>query len=175
MNKAVFLDRDGVLNEERGTYTWRLEDFKICNGVPDSLQRLKSAGYFLLVVTNQAGISRGIYTIKDMIACHEFLRAETGGVIDHIYYAVCHPEFSRSLMRKPDSLMFEKGLAKYQIDPAISWMVGNSERDMIPAMKLNINTIFTGRGPKELPVNFYAEDLISATEYILRNPPGTNR
>lgn len=168
MNKAIFLDRDGVLNEERGTYTWRIEDFKILPGVTESLRQLKSAGYVLIVVTNQSGITRNLYTKQDMFACHEFLMKKTGNLIDHIYYSTYNPEFSRSLMRKPDSLMFEKGIAKYKLDPAKSWMIGNSDRDMIPAIKLNIKTILIGPELKNLPVNHYAGNLVSATKYILR-------
>ncbi|KAA0804567.1 HAD-IIIA family hydrolase, partial [Staphylococcus aureus] len=59
MNKAVFLDRDGVLNEEMGDYVWTPARFHICPDVPAALARLKAAGYYLVVVTNQAGIARG--------------------------------------------------------------------------------------------------------------------
>jgi D-glycero-D-manno-heptose 1,7-bisphosphate phosphatase len=60
--KCVFLDRDGVLNRERGDYTYTLEDFEVLPGVPEALALLKQNGYMLIVVTNQGGIAKGLYT-----------------------------------------------------------------------------------------------------------------
>lgn len=141
MNKAVFLDRDGILNVERGDYVWTLEDFKIVPGIIAALKELKSQGYLLIVVTNQAGIAKGRYTREDMHQCHEYFQKESGNLIDHFYFAANHPSFSESLLRKPDSLMWEKAIAKFNIDPSQSWMVGDKERDLIPAKKLGIKTI----------------------------------
>lgn len=139
--KAVFLDRDGVLNEERGDYVWLLEDFRIVSGIIDVLSALKSKGYLLIVVTNQAGIAKGQYTHENVVKCHDYFQRQSSDVIDHFYYAPGHPSVSESLMRKPDSLMWEKAMAKFNIDPLQSWMVGDKERDLIPAQKLNIKTI----------------------------------
>jgi len=169
MNPCVFLDRDGVLNVERGTYTWRIEDFEVIRGVNESLEKLKEKGFLNIVVTNQAGISRGIYTKSDMLRCNEYLLTQTGHRIDDIYYATAHPEYSESLLRKPDSLMFEKAITKYRIDPGRSWMVGNSERDLIPAMKLGIRTILVGE-PANIPGNRYiAQNLLEASGIIIEN------
>ena len=59
--KCVFLDRDGVLNRERGDYTYKLEDFEVLPGVPEALALLKENGFLLIVVTNQAGVAKGLY------------------------------------------------------------------------------------------------------------------
>ncbi|MCP4457975.1 MAG: HAD-IIIA family hydrolase [Cytophagales bacterium] len=139
--KAVFLDRDGVLNEERGDYVWLLEDFKIVPGIIDVLKKLKSQSYLLIVVTNQAGIAKGRYTQEQMQECHDYFQKESGDLIDHFYYAPNHPDFSESLTRKPDSLMWEKAMAKFNIDPLQSWMIGDKERDLIPAKKFGMKTI----------------------------------
>jgi len=141
MQKAVFLDRDGVLNEEIGDYVYRLEDFKIVPGIIDVLQQLKDAGFLLIVATNQAGITKGRYNREDMARMHDYFQQESGQLIDHFYFAANHPVFSESLLRKPDSLMWEKAIAKYNIDPSVSWMVGDKERDLVPAQKLGIQTI----------------------------------
>lgn len=167
MNKCVFLDRDGVINEERGTYTHTVEDFKIIPGVPEALQKLHDSGYLLVVVTNQAGITRGLFTREDMEACHNYMMEKTGQLIDKIYYASYYPDFSSSLLRKPDSLMFEKAMAKFDIDPEASWMVGNSERDLLPAIKLGIRTIFIGENPPEIKIDFKVKDLPEATQKII--------
>lgn len=139
--KAVFLDRDGVLNEERGDYVWTLEDFKIVSGIIDVLKELKAKGYLLIVVTNQAGIAKGRYTRKQMQECHDYFQKESGYLIDHFYYAPNHPDYSESLTRKPDSLMWEKAMEKFTIDPLQSWMIGDKERDLIPAKKFGMKTI----------------------------------
>ena len=141
MQKAVFLDRDGIINVERGDYVWLLEDFKIVPGIIEVLRELKANGFLLIVVTNQAGIAKGVYTKEQMQACHDYFQEQSGNLIDHFYYASGHPSVSESLMRKPDSLMWEKAMAKYNIDPLQSWMVGDKERDLVPAKKLNIKTV----------------------------------
>ncbi|MEQ9148920.1 MAG: D,D-heptose 1,7-bisphosphate phosphatase, partial [Cytophagales bacterium] len=60
MNKCVFLDRDGVLNQERGEYTFNVEDFVIIKGVKSALEKLKKSGFLLIVITNQGGIAKGL-------------------------------------------------------------------------------------------------------------------
>jgi D-glycero-D-manno-heptose 1,7-bisphosphate phosphatase len=167
MRKCVFLDRDGVINEERGTYTYKIDDFKIFKGVNEGLKLLHDEGYVLVVITNQAGITRGIYTREDMQRCHNFMMQETDNLIDDIYYASYYPDFSNSLLRKPDSLMFEKAIAKYNIDPASSWMIGNSERDIIPANKLGIQTIIIGKDVTGLKINYVTSDLLAAAKKII--------
>ncbi|BDD10448.1 D-glycero-alpha-D-manno-heptose-1,7-bisphosphate 7-phosphatase [Fulvitalea axinellae] len=140
-NKCVFLDRDGVLNVERGEYTYKTDDFIIPEGVKEALENLKKAGYLLIVITNQAGIAKGIYTKNDVLACHSKLQNETSELIDDIFYCPHHPIKTESLARKPESLMFERAIAKYDIDASQSWMVGDSERDLVPCKKLGIKTI----------------------------------
>jgi len=105
MNKCIFLDPDGVLNVERGDYTFLPADFRIIDGVPEAIEIIKKAGYIVIVITNQAGISKGIYTREQMHICHEILMEKTHHLIDHIYYSPYHPSFSESLTRKPDTLM----------------------------------------------------------------------
>ncbi len=169
MNKCIFLDRDGVINIERGSYTWRLEDFEIVPGVVDSLQELKKKGFLLVVVTNQSGISKGLFTKKDMESCHNLMMEKTNYLINDIYYATSNPEFSESLLRKPDSLMFEKAIAKFNIDPKKSWMMGDSDRDLAPAKKLGIRTIFISKKRDSGKSDHMAANLREATDIINQN------
>ena len=142
--KAFFLDRDGIINQERGTYTYRLQDFIILPHVLEFLFRLKDLNFKLIIVTNQSGISRGLYTKDQMNACHDFLQQKSQNIIDDFYYAPTHPEVSESLSRKPDSLMFERAISKHNISVSESYMIGDKERDLIPARKLGIATIILG-------------------------------
>lgn len=139
--KCVFLDRDGVLNRDYVDYVYSLDKLEILPGVGEAISSLKRAGYMIIVITNQSGIAKGIYTAEDMQTVHDAMQEAFDHQIDDFYYAPWHPSVSESLTRKPDSLMFEKAIAKYKIDTKLSWMVGDKERDLIPAKKLGIKTI----------------------------------
>ncbi len=144
LNKAIFLDRDGVLNDEIGDYVWKLDKFIVSPGVPESLARLKAAGYYLIVVTNQAGIAKKLYTAADVHACHAKLQAACGNVLDALYFSAAHPSVSDSIMRKPDSGMFEKAVARFNLDPAQCWIVGDRYRDMEAGAKIGVRGIMVG-------------------------------
>ncbi len=146
MNKAIFLDRDGILNVERGDYTYKIQDFQITPNIIETLKICKILKFILIVVTNQSGISQGIYSRDDMDLCHQYFQQQSGNLIDAFYHAPMHPSISSSLSRKPNSLMFERAIYRFNIDPKQSWMVGDKERDLIPARKLNLKTIFVGSG-----------------------------
>ena len=90
--------------------------------------------------------------------------------IDEIYYSPYHPNITESLSRKPGSLLFEKATAKYTIDPKTSWMIGDRERDLIPAKKLGMSTILVGDSPDSDYMDYRAEDLMDSTSIILNGP-----
>ena len=169
MSPCVFLDRDGVLNEDDPNYSYTIEKFKIIPGVPEALKLLKKSGYLLVVVTNQSGIAQGIYTVDQMKECHEYFQEKCGGLIDHFYFSPYHPSVTNSLLRKPGTLMFEKAIAKFKINVSKSWMVGDRGRDLIPAKKLGIQTIQIGDEVEpENRGEFRAHDLNEAATLILK-------
>lgn len=132
MNKAIFLDRDGIINTERG-YTHRLEDFVILPDLMEVLQILQKRGYLFIVVTNQSGIAKELYTREDVEIIHAYMLEEfkkNNIVISEVYYCVHHPDASRCICRKPDSLFVEKGLARFNIDASQSYFIGDKERDV---------------------------------------------
>lgn len=170
MNKCIFLDRDGVLNEDRPDYVYRIDDFIIPDGVPQALQLLKDAGYLLIIITNQAGIARGLYTRDDVMNCYAYLQQQCGNLIDDIYYCPHHPKFdSESLMRKPGSLMIEKAMAKYDIQPDTSWMIGDALRDMQAGRRAGVRTVRIAQPTATdlLDSERCASDLLEASHYVL--------
>jgi len=144
MNKAVLLDRDGVINRERNDYTFRIEDFEILPDVFDALLLLQKAGYLLIIISNQSGIGRGLFKIEDTEKMHAFLLEKLKKQdihIEEIYYCVHHPETGSCLCRKPDSLNVEKALARFNIDPKLSYFIGDKERDTLAGEKVGVKGI----------------------------------
>ncbi len=168
MSKCVFLDRDGVINEDNPNYTFRVEEFKIISGVIDALKLLKAKGFFLVVVTNQSGIAQGLYTRDQMEECHRYFQQQCGNLIDRFYFSPDHPTVSASLSRKPGTLMFEKAITKFEIDISESWMVGDRGRDILPARKLGIKTIQIGNEIAENEkADYMVTGLMDAVKIIL--------
>mgnify|MGYP002635822524 CR=1 FL=1 len=133
MNKAVFLDRDGVINHDPGDYTKSLEEFTILPTVLEAIREINQRGFLVIVITNQGGIAKGLYTLEDVAAIHQYLRDEcrkNGSVITDVYFSPHHDDFGKSLTRKPGSLLIERALYKYDIDPSKSYMIGDKQRDV---------------------------------------------
>jgi D-glycero-D-manno-heptose 1,7-bisphosphate phosphatase len=132
-NKAVFLDRDGVLNEEIGDYVCRFEDFNILDNY-DALKTLQDKGYLLLVATNQGGLAKGWYGEGELAKMHNHLKSqyEKHGVqITDIFYCPHHPDFTGDCdCRKPKPGLLLQGIEKYNIDPSKSYFIGDRERDV---------------------------------------------
>ncbi len=171
MNKCIFLDRDGVLNVERGDYTFMPKDFIIPDGVPEAVQKIKDAGFLAVVVTNQAGITKGfkgLFTRTQMNVCHDILMEKTGHLIDKIYYSPYHPTFSESLTRKPETLMIEKAIAKFNIDPTQSWLIGDRARDIECGQRMGLKTVLiTEKQLDRCQPDLVAENLAEAVTKIV--------
>lgn len=165
-NKAVFLDRDGVLNVDRPDYVYEPAQFKLIPGVPEGLKSLKNAGYKLIVITNQSGIAKKIYDHGHVKDIHNLLQQECENLIDAFYYAPWHPNISESLTRKPGTLLFERAIAKYKINPLESWMIGDRNRDLEPAKKMGMHTILIGEELTE-SADMVVENLREASEKII--------
>jgi len=143
-NKAIFLDRDGVLNRERDNYTWQLEDFAVNEGVVEALTEFQRRGYMLIVITNQGGIAKGIYTAAQTEYLHlhldRFLR-NNGIELTEIYYCPHHPATGKCLCRKPGSQMLEKALARFRLDAAQCYFIGDTPRDAEAGEKAGVQPI----------------------------------
>jgi len=145
MKKAIFLDRDGCINNNCDHYyIWNKEELLLNPGVCEALFELKSRGYLLIVITNQGGISKGEYSVRDVEVLHEHLRSlleQEGVILDEIYFCPHHQMKESCLCRKPLPLMIEKALARFDIDPAASWMIGDSQRDVEAGKAAGLQTI----------------------------------
>lgn len=159
-NKAVFLDRDGVVNHDPGDYTRSLDEFHVLPTVYEALKQLQDAGFLLVLITNQGGIAKGLYTHEHVHEIHRFFRnacAVHGIQLTDIYYSPHHPDFGESLSRKPGGLMIEKACARYRIAPEKSWMIGDKARDIEAGHKAGVPGI-------QIPVN---SDLIDVVPQIV--------
>lgn len=153
--KAVFLDRDGVLNRERGDYTWLLEDFQINPGVLEALARLADAGFLLIVISNQGGIGKGLYQKSDTDYLHLHLERQLalGDVrLTEIYYCPHHPATGKCLCRKPSGLMIEKAIARFQLDPTACFFIGDTERDVEAGHSAGVTTVRISPNTSLIPI-----------------------
>lgn len=132
--KAIFLDRDGVLNQERYDYICKVEDFNILDYQIPVLKKLFDEGYLLIVITNQGGIALKRYTEVELAIMHQLLRnafVKKGAEIAAFYYCPHHPSIGGECKcRKPKSGMLLDAIDMFDIDPAQSVMIGDKPRDV---------------------------------------------
>ena len=144
LRPCLFLDRDGVINHDPGDYTKNLSEFTILPTVMEALTLAKETGFEVVLITNQGGLAKGLYTHKDVADIHAHLARvceENGTPILDIFYSPHPPSTGKSLSRKPGSLMVERACAKHQLDPARSWMVGDKQRDLDAASPVGVRGV----------------------------------
>jgi D-glycero-D-manno-heptose 1,7-bisphosphate phosphatase len=144
VRKVVFLDRDGVINNNALYYTYRCEDFKLNDGLIEALQILTKKGFEFIIITNQSGISKGIYTKNDVETVHQYLLnmlTKSDISILDIYYCTHHSDIEACLCRKPSPLLIEKAIARFQIDRSHSYFIGDQQRDADTAIAAGIRPI----------------------------------
>jgi len=133
-NKAVFIDRDGVINNDEGHYyIYKKKDFKINPGIIEGLQLLQAAGFKLFVITNQGGVAKGEYTEDDVEIVHgHFLQTmfDNDIRITDIYYCPHHSDIEACDCRKPQPGMILQAMEEHQIDEKQSYLIGDSDRDI---------------------------------------------
>ena len=168
---AVFLDRDGTLMEE-AEYCSHPDQVRIIPGVPEALRALQSAGYRLVVITNQSGIGRGYYTIADYEAVQaRFLGLIGEGLIEATYFCPEAPEMA-SPRRKPAIGMVMEAQRELNLDLACSWFVGDKAVDVQCGRNAGVRPILvrTGHGATQdaSGAEFVAKDFASAAAFILK-------
>jgi D-glycero-D-manno-heptose 1,7-bisphosphate phosphatase len=189
-NRAVFLDRDGTLNENPG-YLGDPGKVKLLPFVGEVLSRLKNEfNYYLVVISNQSGIARGLITADQVEQVNEKINTllkEFNVSIDKFYYCPFHPDFStreECSCRKPSTEMVEKAVEEFDIDILKSFFIGDSVADIECGNNADIKTILvkTGYGREALYMlqkenkipNFVAENFLDAGNFIITDSNGAS-
>lgn len=174
LSPAIFIDRDGTIMEDTD-YCSHPKDVRIFPGVPEALRRLKSRGYKLIIITNQSGIGRGLFTPDQYRAVEsEVLRQLGDGLVDATYYCPDAPG-QHSKCRKPAPGMVLKATRDHQIDLSRSFFIGDKEVDVECAHNAGVRAIrvrtgiqcdLTGSRADEM-----ADDVPTAVHIILNGTP----
>lgn len=141
MTKALFLDRDGVINVEKD-YLYKKEDFEFIDGIIDLCKYYISNGYIICIITNQSGIARGYYTENDFLnltawMCNEFKSRDIK--INKVYYCPHHPSITGECScRKPNSGMLLQAQNDFDIDLSKSIIIGDKERDIQAGLNIGV-------------------------------------
>lgn len=176
MNKAIFLDRDGTINRDDKGFTHKVEDFKFHDGVIEGLKQLKD--YKLFVITNQPGISKGIYTEEDLRKFNDHMLGELskeGIHIEEIYHCP-HTREEGCDCIKPNTKFIEQAKSKHNIDISRSWVIGDHGSDVQMGKNSGCKAIYllTGHGQKHLDqgdkveADHIAPDFLDAVRFILK-------
>jgi D-glycero-D-manno-heptose 1,7-bisphosphate phosphatase len=165
--KALFLDRDGIINIEKN-YVHKIEDFEFMDGIFDLCRTAENMGFLLIVVTNQAGIGRGYYYEADFNCLSEWMNdrfMERGIKITDIYFCPYHPEFGQgeykreSENRKPNPGMILQACNEWKIDSKISILVGDKESDILAGRNAGVGTNILVRSTPSNQVSSTCADL----------------
>lgn len=187
--KAIFLDRDGVINENVKELS-KLEDFKILPNVEVAIKKINDAGYLAIIVTNQPIISKGFLTFETLNLMHDKLKHDLKkhhAHIDDIFVCPHHPKkgFPGEIVelkidcdcRKPKPGLFLQAIKKYNIDVSKSWIIGDSKSDILAGEKIGVKTIFIpGKGSgaehesklEDVIPDYEKVDLLDAVNFILK-------
>ncbi|BDH60453.1 hypothetical protein MTP04_05830 [Lysinibacillus sp. PLM2] len=171
MKTAVFLDRDGVINEvltNRVKFVNKPRDLYFLPRVPEAIKKLNEYFDYIFVVTNQGGVGLGFMQEKQLQKIHEHMITELkrmGAVVHDVVYCPHKPKEGCSC-RKPNAKLIEDLAKKYDVELAESYMVGDTDTDILAGKKAGTKTVFIG-DHDELADAVYP-DLYSASEWIVR-------
>lgn len=178
--KAIFLDRDGTINQNVG-FLRNIEDFELIPGVAEAIKKINESGYLVIVITNQPVIARGEVTFEELKQIHnkmETLLGNEGAYIDDIFFCPHHPDSGfegevRELKikcgcRKPSPGMILQAAQKYNIDLEESWMIGDTRLDIETGKNAGCKTALVGNEENTFGEDIKAKDLQQAIDTIYR-------
>jgi len=176
MRRAVFLDRDGVINVKapEGRYITRWEEFQFLPDVAGAIAILNQAGFSVIVVSNQRGVGRALMTVDALEVIHSRMLAElatSGAKIDAIYYCP-HDLGARCACRKPEPGMLLRAATDHAIDLRNSWMVGDSDGDILAGKRAGCRTVRIVRedAAADVPSDLTCRSLDEAVRVIIKEP-----
>lgn len=141
MRKALFLDRDGVVNVEKN-YLHKIDDFELMDGIVEVCRSYQQQEYLIIIVTNQSGISRGYYSEEDFALLSQWMVDHFKGLgvrIEKIYHCPHHESIDGVCeCRKPEPGMFLRAQREYDLDMGDSVMIGDNERDIDASVKAGV-------------------------------------
>ncbi|MGE5455575.1 MAG: D-glycero-alpha-D-manno-heptose-1,7-bisphosphate 7-phosphatase [Ignavibacteriales bacterium] len=164
MNKVIFLDRDGTINVDYG-YVHKLTDLVFMKNAIEGLKLMTKMGYMLIVVTNQSGIGRKMYTIDEYNKFNKYFidkLLEAGIKITNVYFCP-HTEEDNCDCRKPKIGLYKKAIEEYNPDLNKSYVIGDRERDLSICEYTSIEGIIIGSKNDKY---IFANDLLDAAKYI---------
>ena len=176
---AVFLDRDGTINENV-EYLHDPREFRLLPAALEGMRRLHQAGFRLVVITNQPGIGLGYFKTTDLFRVNKcLLRAagEAGIGIDKIYFCP-HSQALECACRKPKTLLLQRAVAELKIDLSRSFVVGDLKSDIQLGRNAGCRTVLISREAeawKSSGADFMAADLVAAAEWIVAQPPAATK
>lgn len=172
MKRAVFLDRDGVINEvltNRVKFVNKPQELYFLPGVPEAIKKLNAVFDYLFVVTNQGGVGLGFMKESQLIKIHDHMIAELkkeGAIIHEVVYCPHKPK-AGCACRKPNSKLIVDLGQKYNIDLAHSYMVGDTDTDIIAGKKAGTKGVFLGKSDPLADAVF--PDLLCAADWIIKD------
>ncbi|WP_122894010.1 D-glycero-beta-D-manno-heptose 1,7-bisphosphate 7-phosphatase [Arcobacter peruensis] len=171
MTKALFLDRDGVINKEKN-YLYKIEDFEFIDGVFETCRYFQEKGYLLIIVTNQAGIARGKYTEDDYQVLTKWMIQEfknEGVNIAKVYHCPHHPNFSGECdCRKPKPKMIRDAIKEFNIDISKSILVGDKNTDIKSGISSGIKDNFLITTGHEIKTNDFNVRIVNSLINIIK-------
>ena len=160
-NKAAFLDRDGVINEDTG-YLHSIKDFKWIKGAIEALKILKKHNYLIIVITNQSGVGRGFYTEKQVNDLHSWINKqllEHKVKIDDFFFSTELPtEKIENSRRKPSPLMINEAVKKYNLVKDKCFMIGDKQSDLLAAKNALIKGFLFDGGDLSVKISKILKD-----------------
>lgn len=176
--RAIFLDRDGTINKYVG-FLQNIDDFELIDGVCEAIKKINESGYLTIVVTNQPVIARGEVTFEELEQIHnkmETLLGLEGAYIDGLHFCPHHPDkgYEGEIpelkiecdCRKPKCGMLKEAAEKYNIDLSESYMIGDSEIDILAGKKAGCKTVLIGGKQGDFGQDIYGESLLDAIQHI---------
>ena len=143
MNKAVFFDRDGVINKERKDYVKTIDELEIFENIPSCIKQLKKNNYLVIVITNQSAINRGLTDIQKIDEIHTKIQRylkKFNTQIDAFYFCPHRPD-ENCLCRKPNPGLIIQASTNFDIDLQSSWMIGNNDSDVLAGKNAGCKSI----------------------------------